>query len=296
MFDSDRPLCVCTAQQLAIALMMHQRDPITMGQVIDDLEAHCHCWHSFALGPALPPSGQVDYPGLLICLRDLGICWIPSTLYLLAHTAAEAKTLKAIARQWDCAKVVIHTHEQTQQWVGQQQEGVVVVAHWQQPSIAAQGTNFERLYHIAEPPVLPDTTKRLGTCSPQALMAQLLRRCQHDRLDAEAVLSDVYAHTQWWRSFVVGPALPDRATGLRHRLAVLRKLPHQWCCDCLYLWARDRESAAHLQQLCQRWNCTEIGAIEGDSADRLLDVQDAAPIVVASWQGQADSAPAGDTN
>jgi hypothetical protein len=155
---------------------------------------------------------------------------------------------------------------------------------WQQLAVDAQDIDFDVVYDPIEPPTLLDPNDAVGELAPQALMAKLmLTGNQAEHLDAEAAVQDLYDHAAWWRSFVVGPNLPDQKTGIRHRLKSLQWLPNGWHYDCLYIWARDSRSAANLQKLCQQWGCTEVEIVAASKADRLLNFPQAPPVVIASW-------------
>ena len=54
-----------------------------------------------------------------------------------------------------------------------------------------------------------DLTKSVGDCSPQELVAALMLKAAFNRFDPKQVLSDLYAHQEWWKSFVMGPPLPE---------------------------------------------------------------------------------------
>jgi hypothetical protein len=283
--DLEEPVGICSAQQIVAALMLHQRDRSVVERLLGDLDANQSCWDTFMSGPALPTVSATRDRGILTCLRDIGICWNTTAFYILAPDMTAARALRSKTRRWGCTKPVIHTTDQTKHWVGEEWEGFLVSMQWQQSTVNAQDLDFDLIYDAVEPPTLPDPDDAVGELSPQALMARLMMGGnQSDRLDAEAAVHDLYDHLVWWRSFVVGPNLHDQKTGNRHRLKSLQWLPNGWHYDCLYIWARDSRSAMHLQKLCRQWGCTEAEIVADSETARLLNLLQAPPIVVASWQ------------
>ncbi len=53
-----------------------------------------------------------------------------------------------------------------------------------------------------------DLAKPVGDCSPQDLVAALMLKAAFNPFGPKQVLSDLYAHREWWKSFVVEPPLP----------------------------------------------------------------------------------------
>jgi hypothetical protein len=50
-----------------------------------------------------------------------------------------------------------------------------------------------------------NSAKPVGDCSPQELVAALMLKAAFNQFDPKQVLSDLYAHQEWWKSFVMGP-------------------------------------------------------------------------------------------
>lgn len=282
IFDLGQPISDCSAQAIMAALMLRQRNPILVQEVLADLSECRDGWKSFVAGPALPKTDAEADPGNLTCLRDLWMGWNTNTLHILARNADTARSLKALAEAWDCSEITIHPPKRTKRLVGMTRHSLVSIS-WEQPTLRREETDFEETYEQFTSPTLFDSLLRLGKCSPQKLMAGLLLRTDAADFPASTILQDLQAQFQWWRSFIVGSPLPNSKMGLSNSLSVLQKLPSCWCNDCLYIWARNNEAALHLKALGQTWSCEAIVTLEGVDAARLLALPDAPPIVVMSW-------------
>ena len=85
-----------------------------------------------------------------------------------------------------------------------------------------------------------DLTKSVGDCSPQELIAALILKAAFNQFNPKQVLSDLYAHQEWWKSFVMGPPLPEEAEDPLDRiLLTLRDLGYRWKADTLCVLTRN---------------------------------------------------------
>lgn len=267
------------------ALMLQQPNPITMQQVLSDLSRHPDYWDAFVTGPRWPTTEQVADPGTLVCLRDLFIGWNTDTLYVLAPTAQRARSLKTLAKGWNCTEVMIHSAESVQHLVGKYllRGQSLVSAYWQCPALVHEEFDFDTTYDLAEP-VQFDGLPELGKCSPQVLMAGLLLKHGSEKFHAPTILKDLQSHPQWWYSFIAGPALPNSTTGIANRLSGLRGFPDYWWTDCLYLWSRSQDAAIQLKALGQNWSCKTATILDSQETARLLALPKSPPVVVLSWR------------
>lgn len=264
--------------------MLQQPDPITMQRVLYDLSCHWNWWDAFVTGPRLPATEQVADPGTLVCLRDLYTGWNTDTLYVLAPNAQRARSLKTLAKGWNCTEVIIHPPETVQYLVGKHLRGrSLVSAHWQRPTLLDEEFDFATTYDLTEPLQFDDLPE-LGKCSPQVLIAGLLLKHGSERFHAPTILKDLQSYPQWWYSFVAGPPLPNSTTGIANCLSGLCSFPDYWWTDCLYIWSRSQEAAIQLKALGQNWSCKIATILDNSETARLLALPKSPPVVVLSWR------------
>jgi hypothetical protein len=280
LLDFELPLDACSAQEMMAALLLQQRDPLTMGRMLEDLEEHSQLWHSFCSYPAFPTKPRPSQPGTLACLRDMGQGWTANVIYLLAVDQSAAITLSRLARQWPGAKITNSSLSQTRRLVGNHDQSRLLMVEWNYPRLAPP--ELEAIYHLDEPPDLIVEDRLLGRCSTQQLVVGLLLAASGADFYPPMILKDLQAHPQWWYSFLVGPRLIGRNRVQQPPLQVLQQLPDFWSNDCLYIWTRSDEAAKQFQTLSKSWLC-EVEILKSPQASRWLDLPDAPPIVVMSW-------------
>lgn len=62
----------------------------------------------------------------------------------------------------------------------------------------------------------------------------LMLKAAFNQFDPKQVLSDLYTHQAWWKSFVMSPPLPEDAEdSLDRTLLALRDLGYRWKPDTL---------------------------------------------------------------
>lgn len=281
--DFDLPLGACTAQEIAAALLLRQRDPLTMERVIQDLAAQTEIWHSFFSYPVVPVKPQRDASGVLTCLRDLGQGWTANTLYLLAIDHRAAATLSQLARQWTGAKVTLCTLSQTRRLTGSKDQSRLVMVEWAYPELETSKPEFEAIDALEESPELLVESHPIAECSVQQLVAGLMLATSDPHFHPPSILETLQNHPEWWHSFLLGPRLTGQSPATSPPLRVLQQqLPEFWCNDCLYVWARSDRAAEQLQAASEAWLC-DVKIIREQQAARLLHFPQASPIVVMSW-------------
>lgn len=288
MLKLHQPIDICSAQDLIAALMRQryvhcvpsQTTRSTMERVLQDLETHRSHWQGFVLGPALPTTDWHYASGALVCLRDLGLGWNADTLYILSPDQAAAESMRTIAKHWDATEITTYSAARTQHLVAQ--TGVLTAVRWQASVEPAKKTDYLSIYSH-EPPILLEQAQLLQNCSAQSLVAALMRRGQFGRFDPQQVLADLHTHASTWRSFLMGPELPEWGADLEGCLEAMVWLPQEWGGDHLYVWAWDEADAMHLRSLAQRWRCDQTRIIDGIVAAQLLNLPNAAPIVMFRW-------------
>lgn len=129
-----------------------------------------------------------------------------------------------------------------------------------------------------------DLTKVVGECSPQELVAALMLKATFNQFDPKQVLSDLYDHQEWWKSFVMGPPLPeDTEHSLDRILIVLRDLGYRWKADTLYVLTRGDEYVFPLLDLSKEWQCSSTEVIDRTRTGSLLGRHPAPPAIVVYW-------------
>lgn len=130
-----------------------------------------------------------------------------------------------------------------------------------------------------------DLTKTVGECTPQELVAALMLKGAFNQFDPKQVLSDLYAHQEWWKSFVMGPPLPeDLEDPLARILIPLRDLGYRWKADTLYVLTCDDEYVLPLLDVGKEWQCSSTDVIDRTRTGSLLGRYPApSPIVVYWW-------------
>lgn len=108
-----------------------------------------------------------------------------------------------------------------------------------------------------------DFTKPVGECTPQELVAALMPKAAFNQFDPKQVLSDLYAHQEWWKNFVMGPPLPDETEyPLDRILLALRDLGYRWKADTLYIMTRDDEYVFPWLDLSKGWQCSRTEVLD----------------------------------
>lgn len=104
MLDPTKPVGDCTAQELAIAMLIDaSTGRFDAQRVLADLDTHRALWKSFFMRRAIMPTFDSELPaGELIPLRDLHRCWNLDTLYILVQNEAALDPLRQIADEWGC--------------------------------------------------------------------------------------------------------------------------------------------------------------------------------------------------
>jgi hypothetical protein len=129
-----------------------------------------------------------------------------------------------------------------------------------------------------------DLTKTVGECPPQELIAALMLKGAFNQFDPKQVLADLYAHQEWWKSFVMGPPLPeDPEDPLARILVALRDLSYRWKADTLYVLTRDDEYVFALLDLSKGWQCSSTEVIDRTRTGSLLGRYPAPPSIVVYW-------------
>lgn len=130
MLDPTKPIGHCTAQELAIAILLSAApgrfDP---QRVLIDLDAHRHLWRTFLMG--LPvPVGATDVPSAwLLPLRDLERHWNLDTLYVLTRGDECVEPLRELAQEWGC-EVIVYDRYQSGWLIGHPPDYAPVLAFW----------------------------------------------------------------------------------------------------------------------------------------------------------------------
>lgn len=102
MFDQQKPVEECTAQELVADLMRQTAcDALDPEQVLQDLSKHPELWNRFWMGPLLPLDKEGASSLSLIFLRDLPQFWHADTLYVLAKSQECLPKLKSLGFQWN---------------------------------------------------------------------------------------------------------------------------------------------------------------------------------------------------
>ncbi len=129
-----------------------------------------------------------------------------------------------------------------------------------------------------------ESTKPVGECSAQELIAALMLRAGFNEFYPKDVLFDLYAHPELWISFVMGPHLPAPSdTRLFGLLIVLRDLK-RWHADTLYVLSRDDECVFPLVDMGKSWGCDDVEVIDRKRTGHLMGMSPSpAPIVVYWW-------------
>ncbi|XHX76379.1 MAG: hypothetical protein RBJ76_18285 [Stenomitos frigidus ULC029] len=129
-----------------------------------------------------------------------------------------------------------------------------------------------------------DLAKPIGDCSPQEWVAALMLKAAFNQFDPKQVLSDLYTHQEWWKSFVMGPPLPEDAEAPLHRmLLALRDLGYRWKADTLYVLTRDDECVLPLLDLGKGWHYDHTEVIDRTRTGQLLGRHPAPPPIVVYW-------------
>ncbi len=129
-----------------------------------------------------------------------------------------------------------------------------------------------------------DLTKPIGECTPQELVAALMLKAAFNQFDPQQVLSDLYAHQEWWKSFLMGAPLPEATEyPLDRALIALRDLGYRWKADTLYVLTRDDEYVFPLLDLSKEWQCSSTEVIDLTRTGLLLGRHPAPPAIVVYW-------------
>ncbi|MBD2464890.1 hypothetical protein H6G89_28200 [Oscillatoria sp. FACHB-1407] len=129
-----------------------------------------------------------------------------------------------------------------------------------------------------------DPAKPVGDCSPQDLVAALMLKAAFNQFDPKQVLSDLYAHREWWKSFAMGPPLPeDTEYPLDRVLIALRDLHYRWKADTLYVLSCADDYVIPLLDLSKEWQCSSTEVIDRTRTGSLLGRHPAPPPVVVYW-------------
>lgn len=129
-----------------------------------------------------------------------------------------------------------------------------------------------------------DPAKPVGECAAQELMAALMLQGGFNSFDPQQVLSDLYANSNLWVSFLMGPPLPQtRNTPIFGLLVALRDIRDRWNADMLYVFTRDDLCVPPLVELGQGWNCTTTQVIDRSRTANLLGIYPAPPPIVTFW-------------
>ncbi|HEY9663440.1 MAG TPA: hypothetical protein V6C65_33755, partial [Allocoleopsis sp.] len=264
LLDMELPLASCSAQEIMAALMLRHHSLILMRQILTDLEDHAEMWESFVLAPALPSADSVADAGTLVCLRDLHSSWNADTLYVLTRNADTARSLQSVAQGWNCSDITLYPPKRVKRLAGVTGAKRLISMRWTFRKTVEPGINFDHVYQSKGSKLVMDEMATLEDCTPQQLIAGLIIQADSNSFHAPTILEDLEYHSEWWRSFVLGPPLPNTKTGTTNRLNVLQQLPKTWCDDCLYIWAWDNDVTTNLRSLAQEWHSDNITIIAGD--------------------------------
>ncbi|MBL1179322.1 hypothetical protein [Pantanalinema sp. GBBB05] len=115
-------------------------------------------------------------------------------------------------------------------------------------------------------------------------MAAFILKGVFNQFDPKQVLADLYAHQEWWTSFVMGPPLPeDPEYPLGRILIALRDLGYRWKADTLYVLTHDDEYVFPLLDLSKEWQCSRTEVIDRTRTGHLLGRHPAPPPIVVYW-------------
>lgn len=280
MFDLRTSIQTASAQSLIAALMLLHPQKSLMERILFDLAAHPQLWKSFVLAPTLPPTEEAAYLGILACLRDLAFGWTADTLYILAPDSGAAEQVRSLSIHWQCSESTLYSSERTEYLT--LTTGILVALRWRTASAEFEERDYDQLYR-ANANIRFDVSRSLCHSSAQSLVTALVRRGQFGKFDPQQVLGDLKKHRVRWRSFLLGPPLPESGVNLQHCLETLTYLPPDWGGNCLYLWAWNMVEAMLLQSLHQKWQCTDVAVFTVAESSRLLDLAEAAPVVMYVW-------------
>jgi len=128
--DRTKPVGLCSAQELAAALMLQGRfnnfDP---DQVLADLDAHRELWISFLMQPPLHISGFFPF-GTLITLRDLPRRWHADMLYVLTQEQACIQPLVELSRSWCCDEIEVIDSDRAGTLISRSPASPIVAFWW----------------------------------------------------------------------------------------------------------------------------------------------------------------------
>ena len=290
LLDLNQPIDSCSAQDLMAALMLQRYVPYadpqitraTMERVLLDLNAYPYLWQSFVMRTALPTTDWWYASGALLSLRDLGLGWNADTLYILSPDIDAAEGVQLLASGWDCTEITTYSAKQTQYLSSCLKDGVLTAARWRSSAEPSRKTDYVSVYSSA-PPIVFNQPLPLGECYAQTLMAALMMRGEVGRFQPQRVLEDLHAHRSTWRSFMMDSGLPEFGADLQASLDSMAWLPQEWGGNYFYVWAWDVADAMYLQSLRDRWQCDEVWVIDGIEADQLLNLPNAAPLVIFAW-------------
>ena len=109
-------------------------------------------------------------------------------------------------------------------------------------------------------------------------------KAAYNQFDPQQVLSDLYDHQEWRKSFAMGPPLPeDSEDPLARILIALRDLGYRWKADTLYLLTHDDGYVLPLLELGKKWQCSSTDVIDRTRTGSLLGRHPAPPPIVTYW-------------
>ncbi|BAU16120.1 hypothetical protein LEP3755_66870 (plasmid) [Leptolyngbya sp. NIES-3755] len=131
MLDRTKPIGDCTAQELAIAMLINaSAGRFDAGQILHDLETHRSLWRSFLMGRPIVRSFDGELPlGLLLPLRDLHRCWNLDTLYILVSQEDAVTPMRQVAQTWG-GEVGQYVGESVRRLLGSAHEDTILFCWW----------------------------------------------------------------------------------------------------------------------------------------------------------------------